>query len=164
MELSSVLGAWVAAGLTLFLFSFLYRDNPFYRAAEHFYVGVGTAWMVQLYTYSAIIPKVYKPLIETYRAGDWFHMWLVIIPAVLGLSLITQFIPKISWISRYGFTFLMGYGAGLTLPAGLATDFMNQIVGTIEPFASFFSLSAMGMINAIIILIGTLSVLCYFFF
>ena len=32
------------------------------------------------------------------------HDWMVLIPAVLGLSLVTQFIPKISWISRYGFT------------------------------------------------------------
>ncbi|MBP7796112.1 MAG: hypothetical protein KA059_04980 [Elusimicrobiales bacterium] len=164
MELSLVLGAWVAAGMTLFIFSFLYKDNPFYRAAEHLYVGVGMAWFIQLYTYSVIIPKVYKPLVDTIKAGDWVNMWLVLIPTVLGLSLITQFIPKISWISRYGFTFLMGYGAGLILPAGLATDFMNQIVGTIEPFANFFSLSAGAMINAIIILIGTLSVLFYFFF
>ena len=30
---------WIAAFLTLCVFSFLYRENPFYRFAEHLFVG-----------------------------------------------------------------------------------------------------------------------------
>ena len=41
------LGLWVAAFLTLAIFSFLYRDNPFYKLAEAIIVGVSAAyWMV----------------------------------------------------------------------------------------------------------------------
>ncbi len=29
-----IFGAWVAAFLTLAIFSFLYKDNPFYKIAE----------------------------------------------------------------------------------------------------------------------------------
>lgn len=159
-----VLAAFVTSGLTLFIFSFLYKDNPFFKIAEHLYVGVGLAWNIQLTIYKIIIPNVYEPLKEHLKNGDWFQVWLLIIPTVLGLSLITQFIPKISWISRYGFTFLMGYSAGLVLPAGIATDFTNQILGTIEPFANFFGLTKIAMFNSILLLIGTVSVLFYFFF
>ena len=35
MPLDELLGAWVAVGLTLFMLSFLYEDNPFYKVAEH---------------------------------------------------------------------------------------------------------------------------------
>ncbi|MCI0635834.1 MAG: hypothetical protein L0206_18235, partial [Actinobacteria bacterium] len=35
------LGILVATGLTLALYSFLYKDNPFFKAAENLYVGVG---------------------------------------------------------------------------------------------------------------------------
>ncbi|MEF3280784.1 MAG: hypothetical protein K6357_07465 [Elusimicrobiota bacterium] len=164
MEIQAIYGAFVAAGLTLFIFSFLYKDNMFFKIAEHLYVGVGLAWHIQLTIYKIIIPNVYQPLVEHIKAGRWFEVWMLIIPTILGLSLITQFIPKISWISRYGFTFLMGYSAGLVLPAGIATDFTNQILGTIEPFAKFFNLTGIAMFNSILLLVGTLSVLFYFFF
>ena len=35
-----LLGIWIAAFLTLSIYSFLYRDNPFYRFAEHLFVGM----------------------------------------------------------------------------------------------------------------------------
>ena len=35
-----IFGAWVAAFLTLAIFSFLYKDNPFYKIAEHIFVGI----------------------------------------------------------------------------------------------------------------------------
>jgi len=155
-----VLGVWIAAGLTLFLFSFLYKDNPFFKIAEHLYLGAGMGWWFQVTTYNVLIPKVWEPL----KNGDTTTVVLVIIPSILGLSLITQFIPRISWISRYGFTFMMGYSAGLAVPVGLATDFMNQILGAIEPFANFFSLSGLAMFNALLMAFGTICVLFYFFF
>lgn len=164
MEFSTILGAWVAAGLTLFIFSFLYKDNPFFKAAEHLYIGAGLAWHIQLIIYKIIKVKVWEPMKVAWASGNWFTIWMITIPTILGLSLITQFIPRISWLSRYGFTFMMGYSAGLALPAGLATDFTNQILGTIEPFANIVNLTPGQLINALILLIGSISVLFYFFF
>ena len=40
MPFEVLLGAWIATGLTLFIFSFLYEDNPLFKLAEHLYVGV----------------------------------------------------------------------------------------------------------------------------
>ncbi len=31
---ATIFGAWVATGLTLFIFSFLYKDNPLFKLAE----------------------------------------------------------------------------------------------------------------------------------
>ena len=151
-----IAGAWLAAGLTIFLFSFLYRDNPFFKIAEHLYLGAGMGWWFQVYMFNIWKPKVWEPLMA--------HQWGVIIPAVLGLSLVTQFIPKISWLSRYGFTFLMGYGAGLAVPAGLSTDFMNQIAGTIRPFSALASMTPFAIFNSLLIALGVVCVLFYFFF
>ena len=151
-----IAGAWISAGITIFLFSFLYKDNPFFKIAEHLYLGAGMGWWFQVYIYSVLRPKVWIPIMN--------HDWLVIIPSLLGLSLVTQFIPKISWISRYGFTFLMGYGSGLAIPAGLATDFINQIGGTIQPFASLAGMSAWTLFNSIVVAAGVICVLFYFFF
>ena len=45
MEFSTILGAWVAAFLTIGIFSYLYKDNPFYKAAEHLFVGVSAGYL-----------------------------------------------------------------------------------------------------------------------
>ena len=37
-------GVILAAGLTLALYSFLYRDNPLFKIAENLYVGVAAAY------------------------------------------------------------------------------------------------------------------------
>jgi len=149
-------GAWVAAGLTIFLFSFLYKDNPFFKMAEHLYLGAGMGWLLQVSFYSVLVPKVWVPL----RA----HEWMVLIPSLLGLSLLTQFIPKLSWISRYGFTFLMGYGAGLAIPVGLSTDFISQISGTVQPLSMMASMTPFMIFNALLVAFGVICVLFYFFF
>ena len=151
-----IAGAWMAAGLTVFLFSFLYKDNPFFKVAEHLYLGAGLGWWFQVSLYSIYKPKVWVPLMN--------HDWMVLIPAFLGLSLVTQFIPKISWMSRYGFTFLMGYGAGLAIPAGLSTDFINQIGGTIRPFSMMASMTPWAIFNSLLVAFGVICVLFYFFF
>ena len=46
MALSPNIGVWIAALLTLGIFSFLYKDNPVYKFCEHLFVGVrpGTGW------------------------------------------------------------------------------------------------------------------------
>ena len=151
-----IIGGWVSAGLTIFLFSFLYKDNPFFKIAEHLYLGAGMGWLFQVSVTNVWLPKIWEPVSN----GEW----LVIIPSVLGLSLLTQFIPKISWISRYGFTFMMGYGSGLLIPASLSTDFISQIGGTIKPFSQLASMSPFGIFNALLVAGGAICVLFYFFF
>ncbi len=156
-----IIGGWFAAGLTIFMFSFLYKDNPFFKIAEHLYLGAGMGWLFQVSLYDVWIPQVWDPIMQ--------GKLLVIVPALLGLSLVAQFFPKISWVSRYGFTFVMGYGAGLAIPAVLSTDFMSQVAGTIEPIfkigGTFNTVSAWtSAFNAFFIFFGLICVLFYFFF
>ena len=45
MITAEIMGAWLVVLLTLCIFSFLYKDNPFYKAAEHLYVGVSAGYV-----------------------------------------------------------------------------------------------------------------------
>jgi hypothetical protein len=54
----ATLGIWLAAFFTLAIMSFLYRDNPLYKIAEHIFVGVSAAyWMVAAF-WSTIVPNL----------------------------------------------------------------------------------------------------------
>src|SRR5204862_3428905 len=47
VSIARTAGLWVAALFTLAIFSFIYRDNVFYKLAEAVFVGVTAAyWMV----------------------------------------------------------------------------------------------------------------------
>ncbi|MBU2530976.1 MAG: hypothetical protein KKD35_08080 [Elusimicrobia bacterium] len=156
-----MLAGWVAAGLTIFMFSFLYKDNPFFKIAEHLYLGAGMGWLFQVSFYSVWLPKVWEPL----KAGEY----IILVPALLGLSFLAQFVPKISWVSRYGFTFVMGYGAGLSIPVEISTNFLSQISGTIVPLfaagdAGYTAATLFAAFNSFFIFFGLVCVLFYFFF
>ena len=61
--MTTQLDVWVGALLTLMIFSFLYRDNPMYKFAEHLFVGVSAAyWMVQGYR-QQIVPNLFAKLL-----------------------------------------------------------------------------------------------------
>lgn len=153
---STVIGGWIAAGLTLFMFSSLYKDNPFYRFGEHLYLGLSVGYIIIKVIYANIIGGLYKPFFED-------QQYLLIIPTILGLSLYTRFFPKIAWISRITFAFIVGYGSGLTIPRIIAGGIFQQIEKIITPLGKN-SATWWDIFSGIIIIIGVVSVLIYFFF
>jgi hypothetical protein len=61
--LMNIIGTWVAASLTLAILSFLYKDNPFYKVAEHIYVGTSAGFAV-IYAWAF---DVYPMLVDAFR-------------------------------------------------------------------------------------------------
>ena len=48
----NLLGTWIAAGLTIAILSFLYRDNPLYKFAENLFVGVSAGyWVIYIWAF-----------------------------------------------------------------------------------------------------------------
>ena len=158
MAASVFIGAWVAAGLTLFMFSFLYKDNPFFRFGEHLYVGISMGYIIVRIHYDVMIKSLSSPVI---REGKW---WLLI-PAMLGLLILTRFIPKVSWLSRISFAVIVGFGSGVAIPRIISSNILQQVQGTLKPILNSgqrpFGLT---QFNALMILVGVVTVLVYFFF
>ena len=149
------LGIITAAGMTLALYSFLYKDNPLFKFAEHVFVGVAAAYIFGQYWY----PTIYGEIIaEWSEAGETTNWWLLA-PTALGLLMLTRFSLRFGWLSRYSFAFFVGLGAGLTIPRYTSSFIIAQIAPTIQPL----SLSWDGL-NLLIILVGVIGVLVYFFF
>ena len=62
MEFSTILGGWVAAFLTIGIFSYLYKDNPFYKIAEHLYVGISAGYLLSLGFWNQLQPNLFGRL------------------------------------------------------------------------------------------------------
>lgn len=150
-------GVVVAAGMTLALYSFLYKDNPLFKFAEHVFVGVAAAYIFGQYWY----PTIYGELIAEWTdpgEGETPNWWLLA-PTVLGLLMLTRFSLRFGWLSRYAFAFFVGLGAGLTIPRYISSFILAQIEPTLQPLT--WSLEGL---NLLIVLVGVVGVLVYFFF
>ncbi len=167
MSFELILGAWVATGLTLFILSFLYEDNPLFKLAEHLYVGVSLGYTIVKAYDTVVMTLIIRPIVEK-------DEWSLLIPVGIGMLMLTRYVPKAAWLSRYAFAFIVGVGAGLAIPRTISSFILKQIEDTVRPLLTMtpdngitFSMnlySPASNLNAIIILLGVVSVLFYFFF
>ncbi len=174
-----------AAFLTLAIFSFLYQDNPFYKFAEHLYVGVSAAYWMTLGFWSTIVGNLIPRLSE--RISGWFlvpynpgeYNFIYWIPVILGLLLLMRLSPKGGWLSRWALAFIVGTTAGLNFVRYLRSDFVEQVSASFLPllgtnwqgFGAFIAnidLNASGQFVAIlsnwVIFTGVVCGIIYFFF
>ena len=56
-------GIILGAGLTLAIYSFLYKDNPAFKIAENLYVGVSLGYTIIITWFNFLKPDLYDPLI-----------------------------------------------------------------------------------------------------
>lgn len=155
MNISTDILVWISSLLTLFIFSFIFKDNPFYRFAEHLFVGTSAGYFIALSYHNVVYPNLIVPL---FKEGQFLY----VIPLILGILYITRFIPQISWLVRIPIAFLLGWGSGVAIPAALQADVIKQIQGTMLT-RSAFSRWDNGL-WAVIILIGVVATLIFFFF
>ena len=64
-------GIMLAAGLTLALYSFLYRDNPLFKFAEHVFMGVGIGIGTVEAWYGVFKPKLVDRLLEEHHIDSF---------------------------------------------------------------------------------------------
>lgn len=57
-SLPRTIGIWVAAFFTLAMLSFLYKDNPLYKIAEHAFVGVSAAYWMTIAFWAGVVPNL----------------------------------------------------------------------------------------------------------
>jgi hypothetical protein len=141
------------AASILAMFSFLYKENPFYRVAEHVFVG-STAGHALGMAIGNIHRFGWRPFFEQSK-------YSLLIPLVLGIMLYARFIPKINWVSRWPIAFLVGVGVGQSIYTSLRTQVINQTLGAMIKIQGA---TLMQTVNNLIGILGLIAVLTYFIF
>ena len=161
MSSEALIGAWVATGLSLFMYSFLYKDNPFFKLGEHIYVGASIGYTLAITYDEVMVKKLYVPMVQQ---GKW---WLVV-PALLGLLMLARFLPSIAWLSRISFAFILGISSGVAIPRQISSYILQQVQGTLKPLVTVGAGGGAWVtfagLNTLLVLVGVVSVLFYFFF
>ena len=194
-----IVSAWVFVTLTLCIFSFLYDDNPFYKAAEHLYVGVSAGYVAVLSFWQQVQPNLFGRLWpnridvddESIFQSGWYAIYesfnfistgfgvldrsifpeggikgyeeirmIYIIPFILGIFMLLRLVPKLGWLARWAIAYIVGMAAGLRFYGFLNSDILIQIKSSTIDFTSDWG----AIINSLILFIGTLTGLIYFFY
>jgi hypothetical protein len=117
------LGLTIGGILTLAIMSFLYKDNPVYKVAEHLFVGLAAGYYLALEFWQVFRPNLWDPLIQNGRL-------LNLIPLLLVILLFTRLVEKVAWLSRWSMGLLIGAYSGLAIIGFAQGDLLPQIAGT----------------------------------
>ena len=196
---TEIVSAWVIVLMYLCIFSFLYGDNPFYKAAEHLYVGVSAGYVAVLSFWQQVQPNLFGRLWPTRIDVDdgsilysiWYTIYeafnfistgfgvldrsifpeggikgfdeirmIYLIPFILGIFMLLRLVPKLGWLARWAIAYIVGMAAGLRFYAYLNSNVLAQIKASAIDFTSDWG----SIINALILFIGTITALIYFFY
>ena len=127
------LGIIVASGITLSLYSFLYKDNPLFKFAEHVYVGVAAAYTATQVWYLTLLADVVTPVFDLDGDAQRGSNWALAFPTLLGIFLLMRFSRKYGWLSRFSFAFIVGLGAGLAIPRHISAFILDDPAITSGP-------------------------------
>jgi hypothetical protein len=154
---------------TLAILSFLFRDNPIYKVAEHTFIGVAAGYYVALEWQNVFMPNLWLPMVG---AGDAPPRLVLVIPFVIGLLMFSRFVPRYAWLSRWSLALMVGAYAGLAVIGAAQGDLIRQVEASMVPVVATGDVpwfdpadpSGPSAINNLILAIGLIASLAYFFF
>ena len=172
------IGAWLGAICIAAIFSYLYRENEFYRVFEHILLGISLGYS------TAIVSKqtLYDKWWNTMKSG-FMHLYYVgysteamfnaclIFGGILGMLWYFQYSKKYLWISRIVIGVTMGAAAGLGIKGTIIgnwpqiTDTFKNLFISAEftPHLNMTDLLVL-RIESLLFLVIVCTVLYYFFF
>lgn len=158
---------WTAVGflLTVMVLSYLIGDNVFFRFAAYLSIGLTAGYLTSL----LINQVLFRHLIEPLLAGTWPDILWGLIPAVLVSLLLLGQIPRLSALARIPLAFLVGLTAAIAIGGAVFGTLIPQTQSVISNFdtaewASVPEQSWLRIVDAVVMLLGAVSVLSYFHF
>jgi hypothetical protein len=147
-----LLQTWIVAALTLFILSFLWRDNPLYKLAEHLFVGISAGYYVALAYQETIEPN----LVQEVLSGNTARLGAL----VLAVMMFARFSSRLSWLSRWPLAFVVGMFAGINVIAYGSGDLIIQLEATMVDFLH----GGWGGVSNLLLVVGLATSLLYFYF
>ncbi len=161
------ISTWVGAFITLCCFSFLIKDNPFYRFAEHLFVGVSAGYYFSMISFHQVLKpnllaKVFPTMFASGSAAAVPGDYTLLIPGILGLLMMFRLSATHSWVSRFTVSFVMGVSTGLAIVYSTQQFLIPQVAKAIRPLA--VAGDYMQSFSNLVLVVGSVACLFYFFF
>ena len=157
--MNEIFAIWIAAILTLMVYSYLLGDNPLYRLAEHLFVGASIGYAAVVIFHSILRPHLFEPL-QRDAAGSWPYL----ITLLLGLLLLAKGRSSIAWLGNTSLGCLFGVGSALAIGGALLGSFLPQIQASWVSLSPATAGGVEAALDNLCIAVGTIGTLTYFYF
>ena len=150
-------GVVVGAVLTLLIFSYVLGDNPLYRLALHLFVGALVGYSLGIVFREVFITMVLARLLTNPLA--------IVFPLVLGILLLFKGFPRQAYVGNFSVAYLVGVGTAVAISGALMGSIVPQVratSGALSPDS--LQLSRAGLLDGVLIVIGTTCTLMAFTF
>ena len=137
-----LVSSWVIAFFSLCIFSFLYKNNPFYKFAIHVILGLMVGYMFVQQVVIGLSTSFFSPiLLELGESSpDWWNLVIQrIIPFVIASLIFTLLIPGRQWMKNIPLGLVLGYGMGLMMVTSLESNVFVQLRKTLQPATAVFA-------------------------
>jgi hypothetical protein len=173
-----LLGGFLICLFTLAIFSFLYKDNPFYKLAEHVFIGVGTAWYTMEYYESGVLQPLVHYLHDThgalnrgeasvqlggYPVAPGWAITFRLMAVALSIMLLARLVKRNAWISRWPLALIIGIYAALKMTSETQARLVQQIRQSMVPLRPEDG-SLLGTFGNLVLVLGLVCVLAHFIF
>ncbi|MGQ0601406.1 MAG: hypothetical protein ACT4QE_06880 [Anaerolineales bacterium] len=153
-----VIGAFAGFFLTLFVLSYAIGDNPLYRIAVSLFVGAVAGYAVVVAFFNVLKPQLGDALLSALQAADTTRLLLVGVAWLLTLLLALKFFIPGSNLGRIPLAYLVGLGAAVAVGGAVSGTLFPQTSATFVSFGGGLE----QLVEAVLLVIGTVSVLLYF--
>ncbi|MBI2895224.1 MAG: hypothetical protein HYY06_16845 [Deltaproteobacteria bacterium] len=160
MPFIDVLGAWIAIFITFCILSYLYDDNPFYKLAEHLFVGTSVGYSLVLQWFGTVKPNLVDRLTASELGAARF---VYLVPCALVLCLFMKLTNRYNWMGRLAIAFVIGIYAGQNIPAYANSDLLTQIYVTTREVFTSGDKPLSDIIGIVVLVVGVVASLMYFF-
>lgn len=150
-----VIGPMIGAMLVIWIYSFAFKDNAFYKLAEHVFVGTAAGYSVGLALDS--LNRVAIKNLTTQPAVSWHY----VVPIILGALMFMKYSKKYYWVARYGVGFNVAVGTALAVRTIPMANIVRQIQATVLPLWGSDPLTVLNNWLMVLITVGGLT---YFLF
>ncbi len=171
----SLITTFMAGISTLAIFSFLIKENSFYRFFEHIFIGIATGLGIVQGVRYFLWPQIVKPMlgldILTYPDGTYskpyeYLQLLYLIPMMFGLLYYFIYSKKHAWLAKLVIGFSLGASAGLAFK-GFFAEMLPQLASSFKPLVVLIadgSIDWKESFSNIVFIFTLLAVMYYFFF
>jgi hypothetical protein len=162
---ADVIAGVVAFIFTVLIFSYLIGDNPLYRIATYFFVGVSAGYIASVAFWQVLRPRLFNPLMS----GTPDERILAMVPLALVVLIFMKASPRLSKLGSPAMAYLVGASAAVAIGGAVIGTLLPQMLATIN----FFDLRAATsqniplvevIFNGGFILVGMVTSLAYFHF
>ena len=155
--MDQIVGLWVAAVLTLMVYSFLIADNPLFRLAEHLLVGTALGYAVVVVLGRFLVPGIATVFVPASTVNPISRV-MSGLGIIWGILLWFWLARSTRWLASWPLAIVFGVGSALAIGGALMGTLIPQVGATMLP------LSGANWLDNLVTVVVVLAGMTYFFF